>query len=245
MKPYRDVHIPRLGVTRVLSPATALLVFCAAPLMSQTVPVATISQTVPVATSSPDTGTASLSSLATGMQDDGWQPLSSETPYQRFSLSEYRSRVLGPGALFRDIFISSFGQTVRQPTQWPRTWGGYSNRLTSRVGSEAISQTVVFGLSAALDQRPARFAPCDCRGFGPRLLHAALIPWEMSSPHGTHLSLLAPTSHIASALLATSLQPGGFSAQNGLRGGALGIALFSASDVLREFWPWARHPFGL
>jgi hypothetical protein len=233
MKPHRDAHFPLLGVTLVLSPATALLVFCAAPLMSQTVPLATSSR-----------DTASMSSLATGVPDDGLQPLSSEAPYQRLSLSEYGSRVLGPGALFRDIIISSFGQTVRQPTQWARTWGGYSNRLTSRVGSEAISQTVVFGLSAALNQHPAGFAPCDCSGFGARLLHAALIPWEMSSPHGTHLSLFAPTSDIASAMLATSMQPGGFSARNGLRGGALGIGLFSASDVLREFLPWARHPFG-
>jgi hypothetical protein len=231
----RYAHFPRLGVTLVLSPATALLVFYAAPLMSQT---------MPVATSSPDTGTASVSSLAAGAPADGWQPSSSETPYQRFSLSEYGSRVLGPTALFRDVMISSFGQTVHQPTQWPRTWGGYGSRLASRVGSEAISQTVVFGLSAALDQRPAGFSPCDCRGFGPRLLHAALIPWEMSSPNGIHLSLLAPTSQIASAMLATSLQPGGFSPRNGLRGGGLGIALFSASDILREFWPWLRHPLG-
>jgi hypothetical protein len=67
----------------------------------------------------------------------------------------------------------------------------------------------------------------------------------MDTPRGTHLSLLAPASEIGSAILITSMHPGGFSVRDGLGAGAVGVLVSALGSVAREFWPWHRRPFGI
>jgi hypothetical protein len=161
------------------------------------------------------------------------------------TVGEYAGRILGPRALLRDVATAGFEQAIRRPTQWPRNWRGYGDRVSSRLGTTAIAQTVVFGVSNALDERPAHFTLCECTGTGARIGHALLVPLRMSTPRGTRLSLLAPVSEIGSAILITGLRPGGFSARDGLVSGAIGVAGTALGSVARELWPWHRRPFGI
>lgn len=165
--------------------------------------------------------------------------------YQRMTFSEYGARLLGPRALGRDIAAAGLQQATGRPTQWARNWHGYGNRLSSRLGAEAIAQTVVFGVSNVVDERPAHFSLCDCTGTGARFRHALLVPLQMATPQGPHLSVLAPASEIGSGILITSLHPGGFSVRDGLVSGGIGVLVASLGAVAREFWPWHRRPFGI
>jgi len=166
------------------------------------------------------------------------------TAYRRFTLEDYTWRVFGPRALLRDVAAAGIGQALKRPAEWPNTWEGYGNRMSSHLGSAAISQGVILGVSAAFNERPARFTLCQCTGKRSRFVHAMLIPWQMDAPNGTHLSLIAPVSEIGSAILLTNINPRGFSVRDGLVSGATGLLLSSLSSVAREFWPWHRRPPG-
>jgi hypothetical protein len=166
------------------------------------------------------------------------------TAYRHVTLAEYMSRVLGPRALLKDLALAGVDQGLKRSTDWPNTWGGYGNRVSSRLGMAAISQAVKLGAAAALDERPAQFTRCRCVGTESRVLHAALVPWTMDSPTGTHRSMIGPASEIGSAILVTSLKRGGFSARDGLLAGATGVLGSSLVSVAREFWPWHRRPPG-
>jgi hypothetical protein len=168
----------------------------------------------------------------------------SATAYRRFTLEDYTWRVFGPRALLRDVAVAGIGQALKRPAEWPNTWEGYGNRMSSRLGSAAISQAVLLGVSVAFDERPARFTLCQCTGNGSRFVRAAVIPWQMDSPNGTHFSLIAPVSEIGSAILLTNINPRGFSVRDGLVSGATGVLLSSLTSVAREFWPWHRRPPG-
>jgi hypothetical protein len=161
------------------------------------------------------------------------------------SLGEYGARVLGPRALLRDIATAGFDQATGRPTQWSQDWRGYGDRVSSRLGTAAVAQAVVFGVSNALDERPAHFTLCDCAGTGARLRHALFMPLRMDTPRGPHLSLLAPASEIGSSILITGLRPGGLSVRDGLIGGSVGVLGSALGSVAREFWPWHRRPFGI
>jgi hypothetical protein len=165
--------------------------------------------------------------------------------YRRMSLGEYGSRVLGPRALLRDVATAGFDQATGRPTQWPKSWRGYGDRVSSRLGTAAVAQAVVFGVSNALGERPAHFTLCGCTGTRARITHALLMPMRMDTPRGPHLSLLAPVSELGSSILITSLHPGGFSVRDGLIGGAVGVLGSALGSVGREFWPWHRRPFGI
>jgi hypothetical protein len=165
--------------------------------------------------------------------------------YHRMTLEEWGARVLGPRAVLRDVATAGFSQVRGAPTEWSKNWQGYGNRLSSRLGTEAIAQTIVLGVSLARDERPAHFTLCECTGTAARFGHALLTPLNMETPQGQHFSLLAPASEIVSAILITSLLPGGFAVRAGLSGGALGIAASALGAVGREFWPFHRRPFGI
>ncbi len=165
--------------------------------------------------------------------------------YKRFTLAEYGARVFRRRALLGDVAFSGLTQMAKRPSEWPRTWEGYGNRASLRLGTRAISQAVTLGVAAARDERPADFSRCRCAGTGPRLRHAVLTPYQMNTPNGKHSSLLAPAVELASSILVTSMRPGGFSVRDGLVRGAFSLSLSSAGSVVREFWPWRRRPLGL
>jgi hypothetical protein len=165
--------------------------------------------------------------------------------YRRMTIGEYGGRVAGPRALLRGIAVAGFDQATRHPREWPKTWRGYEDRVSSRLATGVIAQAVVFGVSNALDERPAHFTLCRCSGTRQRLEHALLVPLRMSTPNGPHVSLLAPMSEIGSGILVTSLHPAGFSARDGLIAGSVGVLGSALGAVAREFWPWRRRPFGI
>jgi hypothetical protein len=193
-------------------------------------------------------------SIALGAQDPPAPPTAdtagstgrdTANAYLRMTIGEYADRVVGPRALLRDVAIAGFDQATGRPKQWPKNWRGYGDRVSSRLGTGVIAQAVVFGVSNSLDERPSHFTLCQCVGTGARVMHALLVPLRMNTPNGPHLSLLAPMSEIGSAILITSLHPGGFSVRDGLISGAVGVAGSAAGAVAREFWPWKRRPFGI
>jgi hypothetical protein len=168
-----------------------------------------------------------------------------EKGYHRMTLEEWGSRVLGPRALIRDVATAGYSQVRGSPIEWSKNWQGYGNRVSARLGTAAIAQTIVLGVSVARDERPAHFTLCECTGTSARLGHALVTPLMMETPQGQHFSLLAPASEIVSAILITSLLPGGLALRAGLSGGAVGIAASALGAVGREFWPFHRRPFGI
>jgi hypothetical protein len=165
--------------------------------------------------------------------------------YHRMTLEEWGTRVLGPRALIRDVATAGYSQVRGRPIEWSKSWQGYGNRLSARLGTAAIAQTIVLGVSVMRDERPAHFTLCECTGTTERLGHALVTPLMMETPQGQHFSLLAPASEIVSAILITSLHPGGLSLTSGLGAGGVGIAATALGAVAREFWPFHRRPFGI
>jgi hypothetical protein len=170
---------------------------------------------------------------------------SAPTSYRRMTLGEYANRVVGPRSLIGDVATAGYSQFRGRPTEWSKDWHGYGNRVSSRLGTQAIAQTIVLGVSVMRDERPAHFTLCECTGTTERLGHALVTPLMMDTPQGSHLSLLAPASEIVSAILITSLLPGGLAIRAGLGAGAVGVAASALGAVGREFWPFHRRPFGI
>jgi len=151
----------------------------------------------------------------------------------------YLWRTFGPVTILRSAAVAGFEQYRGQPREWPKSRRGYVDRFSSSLGAAMMGSTLRFGLSHALDERVGQFEPCGCRGFLSRAGHAAAIPFEAyTKSGGRRFSVLTPASEIGSALLVTSVKPGGFSVRDGVRGGLIGLASMAAVSVVHEFWPW-------
>ena len=165
--------------------------------------------------------------------------------YRPESFTHFAMRTFGPLPLLRSTAMAGFDQWRRTPMGWSQTGSGFRDRLESHLSAEVLSHTIRFGVASAAHEEIGKYQRCECVGFGGRLEHALLAPLRVETPRGERLSAITPLGGIASALVVTSVRPGGFSIGRGLQGGASGLASASLTAVAREFWPWHWRPPGL
>ena len=169
----------------------------------------------------------------------------SSVRYVPESFAHFAMRTFGPVPLLRSTAMAGFDQWRRQPDGWFQNRRGLRDRLDSRLGAEMLAHTIRFGFARAAREEQGKFRRCDCADFGARLEYALLTPFRVETPRGEHFSAITPFGDITSALVVTSVHPGGFSVRRGLLAGASGIASASLTSVAREFWPWHWRPPGL
>jgi len=169
----------------------------------------------------------------------------SSVRYRPESFSHFAMQTFGPVPLLRSTAMAGFDQWRRQPDGWFQNRRGLRDRLDSRLGAEVLAHTIRFGFARAAREEQGKFRRCDCADFGARLEYALLTPFRVETPHGEHISALTPFGDITSAVVVTSVHPGGFSVRRGLLSGASGLASASLTSVAREFWPWRWRPPGL
>jgi hypothetical protein len=169
----------------------------------------------------------------------------SSVRYQPETFAHFAMHTFGPVPLLRSTAMAGFDQWRRQPDGWFENKRGLRDRLDSRLGAEMLAHTIRFGFARAAREQSGKFQRCVCADFGARLEYALATPFRVETPTGERLSAITPFGDIASALVVTSVHPGGFSVRRGLLSGASGLASASLTSVAREFWPWHWRPPGL
>jgi hypothetical protein len=171
--------------------------------------------------------------------------------YRPEPVRDYLFGTFGPRPIIRGLALAGFDQlrgrrmsstSSASSNSYPETWRGFEDRLGTRFAQVAISRTIRFGLSRAVDQRTIRYVPCTCGDTSSRLAYALISPYRVSSPTGIRLSLLNPVSELVSGILVTSVRPGGFRVGEGVRNGITGLAAESVGGLVREYWPWHWRP---
>lgn len=168
--------------------------------------------------------------------------VNADSTYRPEELRGYLLGTFGPLPIVRALALAGFDQWRRRPPAFPSNWRGFEDRLGSRYAQVAISRTLRFGLSRAVDQRSIRYRPCTCGDSGSRVAYALLAPLRVNTPTGIRLSMLNPVTEIASGILVTSARSGGLHVGEGVRNGVTGIAFESVGALVREFWPWRWRP---
>lgn len=158
-------------------------------------------------------------------------------PYRPVTMSEYAVSVVGPGAILGTFARAGLDQVTRNPGSWSRDWSGYGSRASARGAELAMTQTLIFGMSATLGERPADWTSCACSGTRSRVLHGLAMPFVAQRPNGFGYSPVMPLSRIGGAILTTSAYPGGFSARDGLVNGLADVLVTAAGSAAREFLP--------
>jgi hypothetical protein len=169
----------------------------------------------------------------------------SSVRYQPESFAHFAMHTFGPVPLLRSTAMAGFDQWRRQPDGWFENKRGLRDRLDNRLGAEMLAHTIRFGFGRMAGEQSGKYRRCVCADFGARLEYALVTPFRVETPSGERLSAITPFGDITSALVVTSVHPGGFSVSRGLLSGASGLASASLTSVAREFWPWHWRPPGL
>lgn len=99
------------------------------------------------------------------------RPLVTLTAEQRQRIY-LQQTVLTPGAYLKRMFDATIDQERGVPHQWDDGWAGYTERWWSREGQFIAANSLAALGDAKLGYEP-RYDQCRCRGFWPRMRHAA------------------------------------------------------------------------
>lgn len=167
-------------------------------------------------------------------------PLPQVKPYVRPTkkqrVNRYLSDAFGVPAVIGSAFGAGFAQIGNGPPEWKRTIGGYGKRFANSYGTNAIRNTISFGINEAfgLDNR---FERSGQKSIGKRIKHVFISSYTTRKKNGDRLpdfSYFVGT-YSANVIANEAWMPDRFSYKDGLRDGTYSIFTRLGVNFLREF----------
>ena len=148
----------------------------------------------------------------------------------------YVSDAFGVPALIGATFGAAFNQISNSPPEWRRTAGGFGKRYASSYGTNAIRNTVSFGLSEAF-RLDNRFEKSGQKNFGKRLKHVFIGSYTTHTKTGNRIPdfPFAAGTYTASIIANEVWYPKRYGFQDGLRDGTISLGVRFGVNLLREF----------
>jgi hypothetical protein len=157
-------------------------------------------------------------------------------PSTSVRFKRYVWNTVGPFSLLGAGVGAGIDQWDNNPPEWRQGASGYGKRFASKLGQNAIQQTVTYGLSEAFGL-DSGFEKSSRRGFGPRLADA-LVQNVTSRTHSGKRIISAPrlAGFYAGGLIpALTWYPSRYGYKDGLRAATFSLGAGFLTNVLREF----------
>ena len=177
-----------------------------------------------------------LSTYAGGATSGTLDPLYMR-PQPSKMLRSFTFDAFGPYALTSTALIAGLDQATNTPPEWQQGFVGYSERFGSDFGIALVGTTTRYGLAAVLKQDTS-FYPCTCRGFFPRLRHAAISTLTARRGEDGHrvFSIPALVAPYAGATVAVyGWYPNRYSAKDAFRMGNYSLLESVGGNIALEF----------
>ncbi len=164
-------------------------------------------------------------------------------PSQTLMFHNYLYNAFGPYPLATSLLKAGLDQATNSPPEWRQGMSGYTKRLGSDYGTNAVSTTVHYALAETL-REDTMYYRCQCTGFFPRVGHAlvsTLTSRHLGSRRAT-FSFSALASPYAGSMTAVfGWYPRRYGAMDALRMGSYSLLSDAGSNVLLEFRPVRVH----
>lgn len=156
------------------------------------------------------------------------------TKQQRFR--RYASDAFGVPALIGSTFGAGIAQIANNPPEWNRTIGGFGKRVASNYATNAIRNTISYGLSETF-KLDNRFEKSGQKNFGKRLKHVFLGSYTTRTKTGKRIPDFPHFvgTYSASVIANETWMPSRFSYKDGLRDGTISLGVRFGVNLLREF----------
>ena len=149
----------------------------------------------------------------------------------------YVKSTVGPLSLLKSAAGAGLSHWDNDPLEWKQGAEGYGKRLASNIGSNAIRQTVTYGLSEAM-RLDTGFEKSRRKGLWPRLSDA-LVQNVTSRTRSGKRVISVPIfagAYAGSIIPAETWYPSRYTYKDGLRSGSYSLAAGFAMNVVREFF---------
>lgn len=157
-------------------------------------------------------------------------------PSAKTRFHRYVKSTVGPFSLLRSAASAGIQQWDNSPLEWGQGMEGYGKRFASSVGSNAIRQTVTYGLSEAF-KLDTSFERSKHTKFWPRV-GDALVQNVTSRTRSGKRVISAPIligAYAGTIIPNETWYPERYSYKDGLRGGSYTLLMGFGVNLVREF----------
>jgi hypothetical protein len=157
-------------------------------------------------------------------------------PTSRERLDRYVKSTVGPFSLVSTSISAGISQWKDDPDEWEQGAAGYGKRFASSFGTNAIQQTLTYGLDVAL-KLDTGFRRSQHKGFGPRFKDALAENLTSRNRSGKRV-ISAPRFvgiYSSRVIAAETWYPSRYNYKDGLRSATYSLASGFAMNLLREF----------
>ena len=159
-------------------------------------------------------------------------------------LRDYVSRTAGPEALVNSALLAGLDQWRDTPEAWEQGGSGYGKRFASRLGRTAVGNTIQLGVEALLHE-DSRYKPLERGGVGMRIGYSLSHTFTVMTPSGRRPAPIGRLAGIfGGSILSHRWYPDGENGiEDGARGGAISLGVYTGMNVFREFLPDIKRIF--
>jgi hypothetical protein len=164
-------------------------------------------------------------------------------PTAEMKLHSYLFDVLGPNPIAGATLAAGISQADDAPPEWKQGVAGYSKRLGSDFGINAVTITTRFALAQALHE-DALYYRCQCKGVFPRFRHAMISTFTGRRGADGHRvfsisALVAPYAGTMTAVY--GWYPSRYNDKDAFRMGNYSLLGYVAENVALEFFYSGPH----
>jgi hypothetical protein len=164
-------------------------------------------------------------------------------PTQSTMFHNYVFDAFGPYPVSAAALTAGLNQFTNSPPEWRQGVEGYSKRFGSDFGIIAVGTTARYGLAEAFKE-DTMYYRCECRGFLPRLTHAAVSTLTGRRGKDGHRvfsipSLIAPYAGTMTAVY--GWYPRRYGARDAFRMGNYSLLGYMGGNISLEFFYSGPH----
>jgi len=158
-------------------------------------------------------------------------------PSEKQKLHNYAFDMVGPYPIVVTAVAAGINQADNTPPEWKQGAEGYGKRFASNFGIAAVTTTTRYGL-AEIFKEDTIYYRCECKGFFPRLEHAAISTITTRRGEDGHRGfsfsdLISPYAGTMTAVYGWF--PSRFGAKDGFRMGNYALLASVGGNIALEF----------
>lgn len=157
-------------------------------------------------------------------------------PNSKTRFKRYLNGMAGPMTLGKSVVYSGIGTWRNSPEEWGDNWEGFGRRVASGLGTNAIKQTITYGLGEAFELDSSYYRSKK-KDFGSKVRTALISPVTAHNKNGKRVFGFPRVVGIYSAhmIAREAWYPERYKWHDGLKSASLSLAFSAGYNLVKEF----------
>jgi hypothetical protein len=157
-------------------------------------------------------------------------------PDSKTRFKRYINGMVGPMTLGKSVAYSGIGTWRNSPEEWGDQWEGFGRRVASGLGTNAIKQTITYGLGEGM-KLDSKYYRSQKKDFGSKVTNALISPVTARNPEGKRVIGVPRLVGIytANIIARETWYPARYDWKDGVKTATVSLGTSVAYNLIKEF----------